>query len=94
MRVLITNYHVIDEEFLKNEKKLILYIVENEIEKEKILDLKIKRTIVTSKSLDVTMIEILDEDLIDSYFEYDEDAVKDKEFLNEPVFNLQFPKGG
>ena len=94
MRVLITNYHNIDDEFLNNEKKLRLYIVENEIEKEKIIDLKMKRNIITDKSLDVTIIEILDEDLIDGYFEYDEDAVKDKEFLNEPVFNLQFQKGG
>ena len=91
---LITNNHLIDSDFLNNEKELIIYIEEDGEEKEKIINLKSNRVKFTNETLDVTMIEILDEDLIDSYFEVDEDLIKDKEFIGEIVFNLHFPRGG
>ena len=62
--------------------------------KKKIINLKSNRIKITNQTLDVTMIEILDEDLIDSYFEVDENLIKNKEFIDEIVFNLHFPQGG
>ena len=41
----------------------------------------------------VTIVEILDGDFIDDYFEVDENLIKDKEFVNELVFNLQYTRG-
>ena len=93
IRVFITNNHVIDQEFLNKEKELRIYYEEKREEKEKVIDLRIKRVKYTNATLDVTVIEILDEDLIDEFFEVDEEFIKNKEFLGESVYNLQFPKG-
>ena len=93
MTVLITNNHVIDDNFLSSSKELIIYIMEDEKEKEKIIDLTLNRIKFTNKELDATAIEILDEDLINGHFVVDEQFIKDKEFLTESVFNLQFPLG-
>ena len=94
LRVLITNNHFINQDFLNNQKKLVIYIEEDEIEKEKIINLDIDRFKFTDESLDATAIEILEEDLIDGYFQVDEEIIKDNEFINDSVFNLQFPEGG
>ena len=64
------------------------------MEKQKIISLKTNRFKFIDESLDITVIEILDEDLIDGYFEVDEEIIKDNEFINDSVFNLQFPQGG
>ena len=93
IRVLITNNHIIDENFINNEKELIIYLEADEKQEEKIINLKYKRFSFTSKKFDVTIIEILDEDIIDNYFEVDEKIIKNNEFRNESVFNLQFTKG-
>ena len=91
--VLLTNNHVINGKYLKNEKK-IKYIKEtNGKQQEKIINLETKRYMYTNKKLDVTVIEILDEDLIDDVIEIDEKYIKNKVFENEHVFNIQFPHG-
>ena len=92
IRVFITNNHVIDQNFLDNEKELRIYYEVKKEEKQKIIDLKLNRAKYTNGCLDVTVIEILDEDLIDDYFEVDEEFIKDKEFLGKSVLNMQFPK--
>ena len=94
LRVLITNNHVINKDFLNNKKELVIYIEEDEVEKQKIIYLDANRFKFTDESLNTTVIEILDEDLIDSYIEVDEEIIKDNEFINNSVFNLQFPQGG
>ena len=94
MTVLITNNHVIDENILRESKELFIYIVENEKEKEKIIDLTLDRVKFTSSKIDATAIEILDEDFISGHFIIDEEFIKDQEFLKESVFNLLFPLGG
>ena len=94
IRVFITNYHVIDDNFLENEKEIAIYYEEGMKEKKKIIDLTLNRAKFTDKTLDVTVLEILDEDLIDNFIEVDEKFIKDKDFEGETVFNLQYPKGG
>ena len=93
IRVFITNNHVIDQEYLNKEKELRIYYEERGVEKEKVIDLQMKRAKYTNATIDVTVIEILEEDLIDEYFEVDEEFIKNQEFLGKSVFNLQFPKG-
>ena len=94
LRVLISNNHVINEQFLKNVKELTIYLTDNNEEIKKIINLDSERLKYTNEALDITIIEILDEDLIDSFFEIDENFIKNKKFLNETVFNLQYPQGG
>ena len=93
LKVLITNYHIINKKYLDQEKELKLYFEYKGISEEKILNLKAKRLKYTDEKLDATVIEILDEDLIDNYFEVDEEIIKDNKFLGETIFNLQFLKG-
>ena len=93
MRVLITNNHIIDQNILNKEEELIIYLEENEKQEKKIIDLNSERFKITNKELDYTIIEILDEDLIDDFFEVDENKTKNEDFINESVFNLQFCKG-
>ena len=94
LRVLISNNHVINEQFLKNVKELTIYLTNNNEEIKKMINLDSERLKYTNEALDITIIEILDEDLIDSFFEIDENFIKNKKFLNETVFNLQYPQGG
>lgn len=94
IRVLITNNHVIDKKFLEKERELKIYIVDDLDEIEKIINLKSERFKFTDAQIDTTIIEILDEDLIEDFFEVDEEYLKGNEFLNEKIFNFQFPKGG
>ena len=93
LNVLITNYHIINKDFLEQEKELKIYIEYDEMQEEKIINLKTERLKYTDKILDATVIEILDEDLIDNFIEVDEEFINNKKFINETVFNLQFPKG-
>ena len=93
LNVLITNRHVINKKYLEEENELKIYIEENENQEEKIINLQTKRLKYTDETLDATVIEILDEDLIDNYFEVDEELINDNKFINETVFNYQFPLG-
>ena len=93
IRVFISNNHVIDQKFLDSEKELRLYYEDKGIEKEKIIDLNLCRAKYTNETLDITIIEIIDEDLIDDYFEVDEEFIKNKDFLGKPIINMQFPNG-
>jgi len=93
IRVLITNNHIIDNNFLEKEKELIIYFEEKEYQKKIIINLKSDRFKFSDKNLDVTVIEIVDEDLIDNYFEVDEEKISNNEFLNESVVNLHFCQG-
>jgi len=89
MKVFITNNHVIDQKYLDN-KTEIKYIIENSnnIKEKRIMSLNKKRFITTNKELDVTIIEILDEDNINSFFEVDEKFIQNKELKNEEIFSL------
>lgn len=92
-RVLITNSYAINEDFLNKNKELIIYIMDKEEEIEKIINLKSQRVKYINEDLEVAVIEIIDEDLIFNFIEVDEKILKNNKFLNEQVYNLQFPKG-
>ena len=92
IKVLFTNNHVLDQDFLDNEKKLIYIIdIENkEVEKE--MNLELKRIKYTNIELDFTIIEILEEDKIENYLEIDK-YINSKNYKDEHVLSLQFPGG-
>ena len=67
LKVFITNNHVINEDFLKKEKK-----IKFEIGKEnKEINLELKRYKMTDKFYDFTIIEILKEDNINNFLKVD-----------------------
>ena len=93
IRILITNSHIINEKYLKDEKEIICIFKEKDKTIDKIINLESNRYKYSDNKFDATVVEILDGDFIDDYFEVDENLIKDKEFVNELVFNLQYTRG-
>ena len=93
MICLITNSHIIDKNYLDN-KKEINYIIENNDnkEEERTISLKSKRFIISNKEIDTTIIEILDEDNLENFFEVDEKFIQNKELKYEKIFSIYFKK--
>ena len=86
LKALITNNHVLNKEFFKEENQ-----IKAEINNESyIIDLNANRKIWTNKRLDYTIIEIIKEDNINNFLNYDENIVKEdysnKEYKNESIF--------
>ena len=85
----VTNNHILDEDFVYHEKKLIIYKSNNDkIE----IDLDINRFKMTNKELDFTLIEILPEDNITDFLEIDE-FINSKNYIDEDIITLHFPEG-
>ena len=84
IKVLITNNHVIDEEFLERENNIIFFI--SDIQKE--INLRIDRFILTDKEFNFTIIEILEEDNINNYLEINNDIYNENEQIYIH-FNIQ-----
>ena len=80
IKVLITYNKIINLEFLNNIKKLIIYINNKEIE----IDMKIDRFKSTNEILDITIIEILKEDNINTFLEIDR-YIDSKDYTNENI---------
>ena len=91
--VLITNYHVIDNNYLSKNKEIKYIIEDNGQEEERVISLRLKRNKIVNKELDVTIIEMLDEDNIENFFEVDEDFIKNKNLKDEKIFSIHYPKG-
>ena len=80
IKVLITYNKYVGLEFLNNMQKLIVYINNEEIE----IDMNTNRYKYTNEQLDITMIEILDEDNINTFLEIDSD-IDSKNYINENI---------
>ena len=89
LKAFITNNHVINEEFLKKEKRLRFEVEEKEIE----IDLELNRYKITDEYLDYTIIEIIEEDNINNFLDIDEN-IYSNDYINELIFSVQYPKGG
>ena len=86
---LFTNNHVIDENFINNNNKLVTIYKKQE----KIFQLYDRKKI-TNINLDFTMIEIKYEDNISDFFEIDDYIDSDKnQYLNKDIGILQYPYG-
>ena len=89
--VLITNYHVIDENFLKENKNIAVTLNDSE---DKIIELDTDMQYYTSEKYDTTIIEIKKENNND-FLELDENMFKEQPILyNESIYILQYPKIG
>ena len=88
MKVMITNNHVINDEYLRNKKEIKIEIGEEKKE----INLELKRYKMTNEEFDFTIIEIIKEDNINNYLEIDENIYK-KDYINEIVFSGQYPGG-
>ena len=86
MKAFITYNHIIDFNFLNNEKKLIYYDYKNE---KRELNLKSHRYRYTNEEFDITIIEILEEDKITNYIEID-DCINSRDFNNKNVLYYKY----
>ena len=89
MPALITCYHVLNEDYIANYDFLYFAYSSDEGITEKILDLNIKRIIYQNKKLDVTIIEIKEEDNLDIYSFLEMDNyinVNNTQFLYQKVY--------
>ena len=94
MNCLITNYHVLNEKYFKENKEINLLL--NDDNETKKIDLNIKRRIYYNKEYDTTIIELKEEDNIKEYLELDDNIFKDNEDLlyeEKSIYILQYPKG-
>ena len=76
---LFTNYHIINENYIKENKEINILLNDNNETKK--LDLNIKRILYYNKEYDTTIIELKEEDKIKEYLELDDKLFKDNENL-------------
>ena len=94
IKVFMTNYHVLNEKSLEENKILNLLLNdEKEILK---LDLEIERKTYFNKDYDITLIELKEEDEIKNYLELDDNLFKDNSeiiYKDKSIYVLQYPNG-
>ena len=92
--VLITNYHVIDDKYLKNKNILKLYIND----KSKIININENSIIYSSSKEEYDIIIIkLNKDEINNYLEIDENIFNinsENTYKDEPIYILHYPNSG
>ena len=93
-KVFITNYHVLNEEYVKEQKKINLLL--NDEKKVKIIGLENKKIIYYYEDFDITLIELQEENEIQDYLELDDNLFQDNSeiiYINKSVYVLQYPNG-
>ena len=89
---LVTNNHIIDESYLKKDKRIDLTINNDKIKKKLIIG---TRRVYTSKSCDTTIIEIFeDKDDIKNFLELDFNINEDdfnNTYISKSIYALQYP---
>lgn len=96
MPVLITCYHVLNEDYFKKYQFLYFSYGSDKDQTEILIDLNIPRIKYLNKGLDVTIIEIKEEDNLDifSFLEMDNSIdVSNPQIINNKVYLLHYPKG-
>ena len=87
--VLMTNYHLIDEEILKKKN---IYVTKNDDPKKINIMIDDNRKIYTNEKYDTTRIEIKPEkDKINYFLELDEEIFQEN-LSKESIYILQYPK--
>jgi len=94
IHVMMTNNHVIDERYIKENNKIKITI--NDDKEIKIIKINDNRLIYTSEEYDTTIIEIIpNEDKINHFMEIDEIVFKEESnelFKNKSIYIIQYPK--
>ena len=86
-KVLITNNHVINEPIIENEETITIILNNND---ENAINIKLdkKRKIYSNENLDVTIIEISEnENYYNDYLEIDDDLINDMKLTNQEIIN-------
>ena len=99
IKTFITNNHVLDISYLNSNK--IIHISLNDENKMEIITINKKLFNFTDKSLDVTILQIDENNEINKYVEYleiDNKIYNDKEYYNDlfakkPIYSIHYPKG-
>ena len=94
MICLITNYHVIDEKYFKENNNIDLLL--NNENDGKIIDLRIERKNYFNKDYDITIIELKKTDKIKHVLELDDNLFKDETrlfFEGKSIYSIQYQKG-
>ena len=86
MKAFITYNHIIDYNFLNNEDKLIYNNYKNE---KKEINIKLDRYKYTNEKLDITIIEIIEEDKIINYLEID-DYINSRDYNNKNILYYKY----
>ena len=76
IHALITNNHIINENDIINNKTIIIYINKNKGKKKIILKINEKRKRYTNEKLDITIIELKEEDNIQNFIEIDDNIIE------------------
>ena len=84
MNLLITNYNIINEDYIKENKEIELMLNEYIIK----IDISIRRKIYYSKEYNITLIELKEEDKIKEYIELDDYNGK---YENKSIYILGYP---
>ena len=93
--VMITNYHVIDEDYIKEKNDIDLTLDDDNINKTIILNNN-SRKIYTNKKYDITIIEIKSKDEINNFMDLDEKIFNEKSeklYNNHSIYIPQYLKG-
>ena len=93
--VLITNNHVINDEFLQEKKQLKFYIGDES----QIINIDSKRKIYSSESneYDIMIIKLKEADEINNFLEIDKNIFKnnsEKSYEDEQIYILHYPRAG
>jgi len=94
MIFLMTNFYVITEEYLNENKEITISL--NDDKKVLVIDLTKERKKYFSKEYDVTAIEIKEKDKINEYWEVDENILKDgieKYYKQKSIYILHYLNG-
>lgn len=93
LKVLITNFHVIDEEYIKDNKVIKYSLGDSDNPKDMLLDSD--RKIYLDEEYDTTIIEIKENDNIENYLELDENLFENNSELfyeNNIIYCIQYPE--
>lgn len=88
IKLLLTNNHIINDNFLNLKKDLEIEIDNTTT----IINLSIPRFKYTNKEFDFTVIEIIQQDNISHFLSLNEDN-ENIDFKNKQIFSLHYPKG-
>jgi len=97
LRVFITNNHVINEDYLNKEEKIVISLYKDKYGNEiiKNIDLKTKMK-YTNKDYDITIIEIDEtKDKIEDFLELDPNAMEENSeitYIGEVIYTIGYPK--
>ena len=94
MIFLMTNFHVINEEYAKKNKEI--HILLNDEKEAKRIDLTIKREKYFNEAYDIALIELKENDKIKDYLELDDNLFKDDEQLyyeEKSIYILNYSLG-